>query len=73
MSRHYTTKSFFRQMPNTLLARYFRECNLLQDFDFPAMKEDNASALLETCVSTGINARIFRKNQLLQSMPALSN
>ena len=23
MARHYSTKDFFRQMPNTLLARYF--------------------------------------------------
>ena len=23
MARHYTTKDFFRQMPNALLARYF--------------------------------------------------
>jgi hypothetical protein len=24
MSRHYSTKVFFRQMPNALLARYFQ-------------------------------------------------
>jgi len=23
MARHYTTREFFRQMPNALLARYF--------------------------------------------------
>jgi len=47
MSRHYATKSFFRKMPDGFLARYFRERNLLQNFDFPAMKEDNPSALIE--------------------------
>jgi hypothetical protein len=25
MARHYSTKDFFRQMPNTLLARYFEK------------------------------------------------
>ncbi len=25
MARHYSTKDFFRQMPNTLLARYFHQ------------------------------------------------
>ncbi len=25
MARHYSTRSFFRQVPNALLARYFEE------------------------------------------------
>ena len=39
MARHYSTKDFFRQMPNVLLARYFQGRGLLGDLDFAAMKE----------------------------------
>ena len=39
MARHYTTRDFFRQMPNGLLARYFQARGLLGDLDFAAMKE----------------------------------
>lgn len=28
MARHYSTKDFFQQMPNALLARYFQERGL---------------------------------------------
>lgn len=39
VARHYSTRDFFRQMPNAMLARYFRERECLLDFDFAAMKE----------------------------------
>ena len=39
MARHYSSKDFFRQMPNALLARYFRGRGLFSDMDFAAMKE----------------------------------
>ena len=39
MARHYSTRDFFRQMPNALLARYFQGRKLLGDLDFAAMKE----------------------------------
>lgn len=39
MAKHYSTKNFFRQMPNALLSRYFGARNLFSDFDFSAMKE----------------------------------
>ena len=39
MARHYSTKDFFRQMPNALLARYFQARGLFGDLDFAAMKE----------------------------------
>ena len=45
MARHYSTKNFFRQMPNALLARYFHEQNLFKDLNFTAMKEGNPAAL----------------------------
>jgi len=45
MARHYTTKDFFRQIPNALLARYFHERKLFTDLDFSAMKEIKPDAL----------------------------
>ncbi len=39
MARHYSTKDFFRQMPNALLARYFQGRWLFGELDFSAMKE----------------------------------
>lgn len=39
MARHYTSRSFFRQMPNDLLARYFERRGLFGDLDFSSMKE----------------------------------
>jgi hypothetical protein len=39
MTRHYSTKDFFRQMPNALLARYFQGRGLFESLDFAAMKE----------------------------------
>ena len=39
MARHYSTKDFFRQIPNDLLARYFEGRGLFVDLDFSAMKE----------------------------------
>ena len=39
MNRHYSTKEFFRQIPNALLARHFHSNDLFSDFDFAAMKE----------------------------------
>jgi len=45
MARHYTTKDFFRQMPNALLARYFQGRGLFNDLDFAAMKEGKPDEL----------------------------
>jgi hypothetical protein len=45
MSRHYTTRDFFRQMPNALLARYFQERGMFGDLDFAAMKETKPDEL----------------------------
>jgi hypothetical protein len=39
MTRHYSTKEFFRQMPNALLARYFQAREVFGELDFAAMKE----------------------------------
>ncbi len=47
MARHYSTTSFFRQVPNALLARYFTERGLFGDLDFSALKEAKPDALFE--------------------------
>ena len=47
MARHYSTRSFFRQVPNALLARYFAGRGLFEDLDFAAMKETRPDALFE--------------------------
>ncbi len=39
MARHYSTRDFFRQMPNPLLARYFHARGVFDDLDFAAMSE----------------------------------
>jgi len=45
MARHYSTKEFFRQMPNTLLVGYFHGRGLPPDLDFTSMKETKPEAL----------------------------
>jgi hypothetical protein len=45
VARHYTTKDFFRQMPNALLARFFQKRDLLMEFDFASMPEGKPDAL----------------------------
>jgi len=45
MARHYSTKDFFRQMPNALLARYFQGRGLFADLDFAALKESKPDEL----------------------------
>jgi hypothetical protein len=39
MARNYSTRDFFRQMPNALLARYFTERGVLAEMNFAALKE----------------------------------
>jgi len=48
MARQYSTKSFFRQMPNALLARYFKERELFGNIDFAAMKEGKPDKLFDS-------------------------
>ncbi|MBI5260151.1 MAG: hypothetical protein HY855_26865 [Burkholderiales bacterium] len=48
MSRQYSSKDFFRQMPNALLARYFHSRGLLPELDFGAMPEGKPEALFES-------------------------
>jgi hypothetical protein len=57
MARHYSTRGFFRQMPNALLARYFREQGLFGDLDFTAMKEGAPDALFAAWLKWPDNER----------------
>ena len=45
MARHYSSRVFFRQMPNALLARYFQGRGLFMDLDFAAIKETKPDKL----------------------------
>jgi len=47
MTRHYSIRAFFRQMPNALLARYFAARGVLADFDFARIKETKIEALFD--------------------------
>jgi hypothetical protein len=51
MARNYSTRSFFRQMPNALLARYFQGRGLFGDLEFAAMKEGKPDALFAAWLS----------------------
>ena len=45
MGRHYSTRDFFRQMPNRLLARYFEGRGVLAELDFATIKETRPDEL----------------------------
>ena len=45
MSRHYSTKRFFREVPADFLARYFQQKGVLAEFDFAKLEEDGIEAL----------------------------
>jgi hypothetical protein len=45
MARHYSTRDFFRQMPNTLLSRYFQGRDVLSDLDFASVEDTQPDEL----------------------------
>ena len=57
MARHYSTRDFFRQMPNVLLARYFQDRGLFGDLDFAAMKEVKPDELFAAWLALPDNHR----------------
>lgn len=71
MGRHYSTKDFFRQMPNALLARYFAKHDVLAELDFTALKETKPEPLFEAWLELPED----RRNEMdaeLREMHALS-
>jgi len=57
MTRNYSSKDFFRQMPNALLARYFQERGLFGDMDFAAMKEGKPDELFKAWLAQPASQR----------------
>ena len=57
MPRHYSTRDFFRQMPNVLLARYFQGRGLFGDLDFAAMKEGKPDELFSAWLALADSQR----------------
>jgi hypothetical protein len=57
MAGQYSTKSFFRQMPNALLARYFNERGVLGDINLSAMKEGKPDELFKAWLALPDNQR----------------
>jgi len=47
MTLHYSTRDFFRQTSNALLARYFAERGVLAEVKFAALKETRIEPLFE--------------------------
>lgn len=47
MGRHYSTRDFFRQMPNRLLARYFEARGVLTELDFGGLRETQPEPLFQ--------------------------
>lgn len=45
MARHYSTKDFFRQIPNPLLKRYFSDKGLMGDVDLAVLPESKTDIL----------------------------
>jgi hypothetical protein len=57
MARHYSTRDFFRQMPNALLARYFHGKGLFGDLDFATMKEGKPDELFNAWIELADSQR----------------
>lgn len=57
MARHYSTKDFFRQMPNALLERYFRMRRQFESLDFRKMKEGDPKTLFQAWLALPDTAR----------------
>lgn len=57
MARHYSSKDFFRQMPNALLARYFQGRGLFAEIDFSAMKESKPDELFNAWLALSDSQR----------------
>jgi hypothetical protein len=57
MARHFSTKDFFRQIPNELLARYFLARALFGDLDFSALKETQPDELFAAWLTAADSQR----------------
>lgn len=64
MTQHYSTRAFFRQMPNIFLARYFAAREVLPDFDFTAMTETKIDALFDAWMELAEASRVGMESEL---------
>jgi len=67
MARHYSTRDFFPQIPNALLARYFHGRSLFGDLDFSALQEtqpDDLFAVWLRSVRSEVCVRLDRQDGL---------
>jgi hypothetical protein len=71
MAQHYSIKSFFRDMPAALLARYFYKQGLLRDFGFLATNPAKMDDLLEVWLNLPESER-KRMESEFQEIYALS-
>jgi hypothetical protein len=71
MARHYQPKRFFRQVPNALLQRYFRDRGVLVEVDFRALGETKVDPIYEAWLALPEEAR-YAMEQDLQEIDALS-
>lgn len=62
MARHYSTKDFFRQIPNALLARYFHARGMFGDLDFSALKETQPGKLFAGWLTLPV--RVYRAQRI---------
>jgi hypothetical protein len=69
MAKHYSTRDFFRQMPNALLARYFQDKMLFENLDFNAMKETKTDDLFDAW----LNLPDMRRNTIDAEMLEIFN
>ncbi len=72
MTRHYSTRDFFRQMPNALLARYFVSREVLAGFDFTAIRETKIEPLFEAWMAVP-EARRAKLEVELREISDMSN
>jgi hypothetical protein len=71
MGRHYSTKDFFRQMPNALLARYFQGRGVFGNLDFVAMKEGQPDELFAAWLKLPGSQRNTMDAEFRDTCPAI--
>lgn len=66
MGRHYSTRDFFRQMPNRLLARYFAARGVLAEVNFAGLKETKIEPLFAAWLELTEDERKAMDAELLE-------
>jgi hypothetical protein len=69
MAKHYSVKSFFRDMPAALLARYFHKQGHLQGFDFAPVEKGELDALVAAWLALPEDERKRMEGQFQDIFP----